>query len=276
VAAGIADYLDVDPVVIRIAFVVLAFLGGSGFLLYVAGWVLMPSEPSGTTVAQEWLQRQPRRRSVIALVLGSILGIIALSDLFSSGPWWPHWDGGFGFFFGLGALALAVALVAGSKHRGSPLRWLFVTAVVATAAVVAVALATVFSVAALSGVPLRGGIGDTQWRPTAPSQVAPTYRLAVGNLVVDLRDVVFPPGTVHVTATVGIGHVVVEVPPGPTLSVTAHSGLGDVQVFGQDEGGMSSTRSTISTGAVGEPGNAAHIVLDAATGVGQVQVLRGS
>ena len=52
------------------------------------------------------------------------------------------------------------------RRGGSPLRWMLLTTFIAVVAVAVVAVATVFSVEALSGVPLRGGIGDTQWHPT--------------------------------------------------------------------------------------------------------------
>ena len=261
----------------------LAVLGGSGLLLYVAGWLLIPAEDSGRTVMQDYMERRPRRRSLITIVLGTVIGIVALSNLFSSGPWWPHWDGGlggFGFFLGLCALALAVVLLVASGRRfGSPLRWALLTTFIAVVAVVIVAVATVFSVEALSGVPLRGGVGDTQWRPTTASQVAPRYRLAIGNMRLDLSDVTFRPGTTHVTASVGIGNLVVELPSGTAASVSAHSGLGDVQVFGQNEGGFGVRRVTQSTGertvvSVGTAGTEPRIVVDAQTGVGHVQVTR--
>ena len=44
VAAGIAEYLSVDPVVVRILFVALALFGGGGIILYLACWLLMPEE----------------------------------------------------------------------------------------------------------------------------------------------------------------------------------------------------------------------------------------
>jgi phage shock protein PspC (stress-responsive transcriptional regulator) len=313
VAAGLADYLDIDAVVVRIGFVVLTVLGGSGILLYAAGWLLIPAEDTDRAVVHDFMERRPRRRSLVAIVLGTVIAVIALSNLFSSGPWWPHWDrglGGFGFFFGLGALALAVALLVASGRRGgSPLRWLALTSLITVVAGAVVAVATVFSVEALSGVPLRGGVGDTQWRPTSAAQVAPRYRLAIGNMRVDLSAVTFNPGTTHVTATVGIGHLVVELPAGVAVSVSAHSGLGDVQVFGQDNGGFSTGQtmqlSGTSTNAptvpaapdapkvptAGNPtkaaaaadptkaataANAPRIVLDAQTGVGQVEVIRVS
>jgi len=280
VAAGLAEYLDIDPILIRIAFVALAILGGSGILLYVAGWLLIPADDTGRAVVQDFMERQPRRRSLVAIVLGTIIGVIALSNLISSGPWWPHWDHGFGgggFFFGLCALALAVVLLVTSGRRGrSPLRWLLMTTLIVLVAFVVVATATVFSLEALSGVPLRGGIGNTQWRPTSPSQVAPRYRLAIGTMHLDLSNVDFRPGTTDVTATVGIGNLVVELPPGTAVSVAAHSGLGAVQVFGQDEGGFGTSQVKQVSGSSSNMSNPPRIVLDAQTGVGEVQVIRSS
>ena len=44
VAAGFGRYLDVDPVLVRLAFVVLCFANGLGLLLYLASWALIPRE----------------------------------------------------------------------------------------------------------------------------------------------------------------------------------------------------------------------------------------
>ncbi len=275
VAAGLARYLDIDVVVVRVAFAALTVLGGSGALIYVAAWLLVPADHEQHPLARQWAERRPPRRSLVVIVLGIVIGVIALSDLFSSGPWWPHPDGGVGLAFGAVALVLALTLVAnsgGSRAAASRLRWLLVTLVLAAAAVVVVAAATVFAIEAASGVPLRGGIGDTQWRPTSAGQLAPHYRLAVGNLNVDLSDVAFRPGTTHVTASVGIGRLFVEVPPGPTVSVVAHSGLGDVEVFGQSSGGLSTVQTMQSGGA--RSGTRSRLVLEADAGVGQVQVVR--
>lgn len=278
VAAGIAEYVGIDPVIVRIVFVLLALFGGSGVLLYLAGWLLIPSNHSDQSVASEWARRPPPRRSLIVFAVGAVLALVALSDLFSSGPWWPRWHagGGFGFFLAIVALVLIVVLLTGGTHHGgsSRLHWLIITLLVAVAALVTVSVATVFSVEAVSGVPLSGGIGASQWHPAAPAQVKPRYRLAMGNLVVDLSAVNFKPGTTDVTATVGIGRVLVELPAGPSVSVTARSGLGNVQVFGQNDGGFDSAQTMQSAGFDGAPGNSAHIVVDAEAGVGAVDVVR--
>jgi phage shock protein C len=42
VAAGLGEYLEVDPVLVRLGFVLLAFVHGLGILFYLACWFLMP------------------------------------------------------------------------------------------------------------------------------------------------------------------------------------------------------------------------------------------
>jgi phage shock protein C len=42
VAAGIAEYLGTDPVVVRLIFVVLALAGGGGVLAYLVAWLIVP------------------------------------------------------------------------------------------------------------------------------------------------------------------------------------------------------------------------------------------
>jgi phage shock protein C len=50
VSAGLADYVGVDPTVIRLLWVVATFVTGPvAPLLYLAGWFLMPREDELTT-----------------------------------------------------------------------------------------------------------------------------------------------------------------------------------------------------------------------------------
>jgi len=45
VAGGVADWLDVDPALVRIVFALLVFAGGIGFFLYVVMAIVVPEEP---------------------------------------------------------------------------------------------------------------------------------------------------------------------------------------------------------------------------------------
>lgn len=49
VAGGIAEYLNVDPALVRIFFVLTTILcGGLGLLLYAILWILMPEEKANS------------------------------------------------------------------------------------------------------------------------------------------------------------------------------------------------------------------------------------
>lgn len=60
VAAGIGEHFDVDPLLVRIAFVVLALAGGIGVPLYLAMWLLVPVDGYPTSIAEDLVGRHPR------------------------------------------------------------------------------------------------------------------------------------------------------------------------------------------------------------------------
>lgn len=51
VCGGLGKYLNIDPIVFRILFVLTFFVGGSGFLIYIILWIVLPleSEPKINT-----------------------------------------------------------------------------------------------------------------------------------------------------------------------------------------------------------------------------------
>ena len=124
VCGGFANYFGVDPVLIRLAFILMVVLNGFGLVAYVVGWVIMPradkdappsgasgsgapgsataTDPAGRIVESvrqagekvaDGFQRLPdekRRGSAIAGTVLIVLGTIFLLDRMS---WWswPYW-----------------------------------------------------------------------------------------------------------------------------------------------------------------------------------------
>ena len=86
VAAGLGRYFDVNPLVYRIAFAALAFAGGTGILLYVAAWLVIPSEQREESIAVEAL-REHRDRPWVLLGIGLLL--IGAVLVLSEGDFWP-------------------------------------------------------------------------------------------------------------------------------------------------------------------------------------------
>lgn len=44
VCAGFAEYLDVDPTVVRVVYILLIFFAGVGVLLYLILWLIIPKK----------------------------------------------------------------------------------------------------------------------------------------------------------------------------------------------------------------------------------------
>ena len=79
VCGGIGRYLGVDPVLLRIAFIVLALANGLGVIAYVVAWVAIPEERPGQQPATA---REPRRETGRLVLGGSlvVLGLVLLLD----------------------------------------------------------------------------------------------------------------------------------------------------------------------------------------------------
>ena len=83
VAGGIGAYFGIDSVIVRIAFIVLTFLGGAGPFLYLIGWLALPKEDSRSIVAKALGGESPHRfRSVMAVILIG-LGLLITANLSS-------------------------------------------------------------------------------------------------------------------------------------------------------------------------------------------------
>ncbi len=62
VASGLARYLGVDVMLVRIALVVLCFVGGVGVPLYLASWLLIPEEGADQSIAADFIGSMQGRR----------------------------------------------------------------------------------------------------------------------------------------------------------------------------------------------------------------------
>jgi signal transduction histidine kinase/phage shock protein PspC (stress-responsive transcriptional regulator) len=91
VAGGLGERLGVDPILVRIAFAVLAIGGGSGVLLYLLAWALSV-EPEAATAPARPVRRRPDGRQAVALgmvVLGAMLLLRQMGLWFGDRIAWP-------------------------------------------------------------------------------------------------------------------------------------------------------------------------------------------
>lgn len=185
-------------------------------------------------------------------------------------------------FLAAGALGLLEALDVHSVD----LRVALAAAVLLVGAAIALGAATGRSVAGLVGlgillllalaaalalrVPLRGGVGDHSYRPASADGLRSDYRLAAGNLTLDLRAVALPPGDTHVRVSLGVGNLRVRVPAGVAVAAEGRARAGEVTLLGHSEHG---TDVDATRDAPGD-GDGRRLVLDAKVGAGTIEVER--
>ncbi len=90
VAGGLGRAFGIDPVLIRVAFVVLAIFGGSGVLLYCLGWLLMPADGDEVSAIEALAGRGQSSVSTALTIVLIIVGLSSAGSIFSWGlPFWP-------------------------------------------------------------------------------------------------------------------------------------------------------------------------------------------
>lgn len=268
VAGGMGEYIGVDPIIVRIAFVVLTLFGGIGLVLYGAGWLLMSDRDERPAVQE--LFGGSRRHQVVVAVAAILVGIVTV-DFVSRGPFWIGGSWRAGQALGWIAIAGVVGylVLRGARGPVSISRALRRVGLSLLGLVAVVLLGTVCAALA-TGVPLSGGFGSHAWRPNSAKQMVSIYRGGVGNATLDLREVTFPNRLTHITVSVGIGRLLVEIPPNVTVSLTAHSGIGNVSYGSSGESAFAS-----GPGIPLPAGRSPVLVLDAQAGIGQVELVRG-
>jgi phage shock protein PspC (stress-responsive transcriptional regulator) len=257
VAAGLGAYFDLSPTIYRIAFVALALAGGTGVLLYIAAWLVIPGEGAEDSIAGVELKKhRDRPRRMIGLAILGFAAVVALS----SAHVWPS-PGNLWLVLVLGIVALVWwRLGPASSRRRRVVAGSFVGLIALLLAAVVLAVR----------VPLFAGIGKRVDRPVAAADVHSRYELGIGDLVLNFGDLLLPRGQTFVKATVGIGDLKVIVPANASVRVVGRVQAGKVQLLGVSENGTS-----VRTQIVDRTGSGRVLVLDVRTGLGKVEVVRG-
>ena len=80
VAGGLGRYLGIDPVILRVAFVVLTLAGLAGILVYIVGWIAIPEEKAGEQVGVS----EHSSGNTARMVVGGLLILVGGAALFDN------------------------------------------------------------------------------------------------------------------------------------------------------------------------------------------------
>jgi phage shock protein PspC (stress-responsive transcriptional regulator) len=299
VAGGLGRHLGVDPLAIRIAFVILAFAGGLGILAYLACLVFVPSDDPSS----------PRRWSILRIVGAGLLVVAAVAFLTPDwlfGPWLflvliaglvtyllirVSREGASGFSGIAARIAIGVVLLAlgiggfvaaavGEGEGGGiavgglviacgiglvggafrgGARWLIAPAIV---------LALPLTAVAAADLDLRGDWGEKTFRPATVAELGDGYEMGAGAMRIDLRDLELPPGRTELPLEIGMGEIQVLVPEDMCVVTDAHVSFGAVDIGDGEEGGVD---FDVSDDRRPDPG-VAYLHIDADLGFGGMTV----
>ena len=253
VGGGLGRYFGVDPIIFRIGLVALAIFGGAGIFVYIAALLFVPAEGSSRPAVGVRFFRGDR--GVLRRV-GLITAVIIGSSVLAVGSAWAAGTGSGEIVAGV-VIVLGIALVVAAFRGGA--RWLILPAL-------AVALPT--SVVSAAGVDFHGGVGERSYRPQTVGEVHDSYRLGIGRLEVDLRDVRFPPGDNPLELRAGTGQVELIVPKDVCVSTRARIGAGYVGALDRESGGV----DVDWTNDPESPASVPRLVVDGDVGLGALLI----
>jgi phage shock protein PspC (stress-responsive transcriptional regulator) len=259
VAGGLATHLNIDPILVRLGFVVSLFFGGIGLLAYLVLAVAVPEDDGSGNPVDEGIGARLGRVLLVCLLVAAALA--AAASLVAVSAWASAT--GHGTFVAAVVLALGVALAAAAFAGGSSRRyalWLVVPALL---------LAVPAGAVAAADIHFDGSVGQREYKPTTLADLPEDgYELGTGQLIVDLRELPFAEGqAVSLKSELGLGQMIVSVPS--TVCVDAHVTAkgGELLVRGDRSDGVDPEVDQ------GEPtGSAPRLNLDAGLQFGQLIV----
>lgn len=288
VCGGLARYFGINPAFYRVGFVVLALIGGAGILIYLAAALVIPDEGKEDSIASAALrERSDHPWPLIGLGIAAVAGAVLLSRA----TIWPHGDAAWVLALLAGAAvflltrrsreeqpeALTPAVVEGEEAEAAtaPLpaapvrrrRRFWRPFLIVVGSLVALVLAATAIFVAVFPVHLSHGVGNETYVPATAADLQRSYKLGVGDLFLDLRQVRLPVGETKLTTRVDVGGLRVIVPPDAAVRARADVGLGYLNLFGNGNDGRKVDDAVTERGA-------RVLVLDAHVGVGSLRITR--
>ena len=271
VNGGLAEYSGIDPLLWRVGFVALAFAGGTGILVYLLLWLLMPAGPAGqaTGTPTGRAVRAPKRPAgprspvpgITMAALLIVVGVLVMIDRLTGANLEPR------AFLGSALLVVGLGLIAASRARGRTGR----------GGLIALGVVLSLALIAAASEPWRhadGDVGDRIYMPRSADTVQTEYHGGIGDMRLDLSDVDVSDldTAIRTRVDAGVGDVTIIVPRDADVEVNIDSGIGSVEVFDQEGRSDGFFEGEGSGSWVGD--DEPEIVLSVNAGIGDVEVDR--
>ncbi len=85
ICGGLAEYCGIDLTLIRIIFVILCFISGTGLIVYLIGWIIIPVQEDTADSPSTSLS------TLIGTIIGALIILWGFNLMFRDWLWIPHW-----------------------------------------------------------------------------------------------------------------------------------------------------------------------------------------
>ena len=196
-------------------------------------------------------------RGVLATLLIAIVAFFGLSILAVAAAW----AGATGHGVVVAGIVIAIGVLLALSAFSGGARWLIAPAL---------ALAVPLGAVAAADIRFADGVGEREYRPlTATAIPADGYRLGIGRLAVDMRDLDWKPDSVvDLGVDLGVGEAVIAVPSNVCVTTDVDVRGGSLRVAGDEQGGVD-VHSDANQGATATP----RLVLTGEVDLGDLQVI---
>jgi hypothetical protein len=127
-----------------------------------------------------------------------------------------------------------------------------------------VVLVLPLAVVSAANIDLTGGIGHRAYKPDTVADLKPKYRVGIGQVDLDLRNMTLPAGRTQVNLSVGMGEARVRVPTGTCVATDAKIGVGAADLPQRVDEGADIT--------IDRSNSRAQLLVKADVGVGHLQI----
>jgi phage shock protein PspC (stress-responsive transcriptional regulator) len=230
VAGGLAAHVGFDPTLVRAAFVITSFFGGAGLLAYLVLAVALPEDDgTGEPVAESVWARLGKVALVCLLVAIALCVAGCLAAVSAWAVATGHGTVVAAVVIAVGAALVGAAFIGKSRRRIVP--WLITAALV---------LAIPAGAVAAADVHIDESMGERTYTPTTTADIPESgYELGMGQLVLDLRELPWTKGQgIPVSAELGLGQMIVSVPPSVCVDGHVTAKGGDLIVAGEQSDGI--------------------------------------
>jgi phage shock protein PspC (stress-responsive transcriptional regulator) len=230
VAGGLAEHLGFSAILVRIAFVLTTFFGGAGILAYLVLAVALPENDGEGNPVPESVWARLGKVVLICFLVG--LALFAAAGLAVASAWTTATGHGTVVAVVLAALGVTLVAVAFAESvRRRIVPWLVTAGVVLGLPAGAIAAADIH---------FAGSIGQRTYTPTSVADLhATSFELGTGQLIVDLRRLPWEKDkTFSVSPQLGMGQMIVSVPPNVCVVGHATGKGGELIVAGQVSHGI--------------------------------------